>query len=77
MLASALVFFVVIVDLFTDKVVTDYVFEGLVFLAMAGLGSVAVEAFARRRSSNRPHQPFMNETIEPPLEDEANTPKEI
>ena len=35
-----------IVDLFSDFVVTDYVFDGLVWLSIAGMGFVASEKFA-------------------------------
>jgi hypothetical protein len=45
-LSAVTMIFVAIVDLFTDKTVSDYVFEGLMWLAIAGLGFVASERFA-------------------------------
>jgi hypothetical protein len=53
-LATLLVFLVVIVDLFTDKHPSDYVFEGLVFIAISGLGSIALERFASVKSNKQP-----------------------
>lgn len=50
-LASITMVFVSIVDLFTDNVVSDYVFEGLMWLAISGLGFVASERFADVLSS--------------------------
>ena len=44
--ASFIVLFISIVDLFSDFVVTDYVFDGLVWLSIAGMGFVASEKFA-------------------------------
>lgn len=51
--ASALVFVVVVVDLFTDLTVTEYIFEGLIWMAIAGLGSTALESFANRPSKQQ------------------------
>jgi hypothetical protein len=45
-LAAITMIFVAVVDLFTDKTVSNYVFEGLMWLAIAGLGFVASERFA-------------------------------
>jgi hypothetical protein len=44
--ASFIVLFISIVDLFSDFVVTDYVFDGLIWLSIAGMGFVASEKFA-------------------------------
>ena len=44
--ASMTIIFASIVDLFSDFTITNYVFEGLVWLAIAGLGFVASEKFA-------------------------------
>ena len=52
-LAAVTLRFVAIVDLFTDKTVSDYVFEGLMWLAIAGLGFVASERFADVLSSSK------------------------
>jgi hypothetical protein len=54
--------FVAIVDLFTDNTVSDYVFDGLMWLAIAGLGFVASERFAdvlisNKRQKNYPLDP--------------------
>jgi len=57
-MASILVFIVVLVDLFTDQTVSDYVFEGLIWMAIAGLGSTAVEAFSKRFPRNSPMDPY-------------------
>jgi hypothetical protein len=45
-LAAITMIFVAVVDLFTDKTISNYVFEGLMWLAIAGLGFVASERFA-------------------------------
>ena len=52
--AAGLVFFIAIVDLFTDKTITDYVFQGVAFIAMAGLGSIALENFANSNKNGTP-----------------------
>lgn len=57
-MASMLVFVVVLVDLFTDNTVSDYVFEGLIWMSIAGLGSTAVEAFAKRLPRNTSPDPY-------------------
>jgi hypothetical protein len=44
--AAITIMFASIVDLFSDYTMTDYVFEGLVWLAVAGLGFIASEKFA-------------------------------
>jgi hypothetical protein len=44
--ASLTIIFASIVDLFSSYTITDYVFEGLVWLAIAGLGFIASEKFA-------------------------------
>lgn len=53
-MAAVTMIFVAVVDLFTDKTVSDYVFEGLAWLAVAGLGFVASERFADVLSNKRP-----------------------
>jgi len=45
-MASLTMVFIAIVDLFTDKTVSEYVFDGLMWLAISGLGFVASERFA-------------------------------
>jgi hypothetical protein len=64
-LAAVTMIFVAIVDLFTDKTVSDYVFEGLMWLAIAGLGFVASERFADVIGSKKKpvdnSQPFDNQ----------------
>jgi hypothetical protein len=52
-LAAVTMIFVAVVDLFTDNSVSDYVFEGLMWLAIAGLGFVASERFADVLSSSK------------------------
>ena len=64
-LAAVTMIFVAIVDLFTDKTVSDYVFEGLMWLAIAGHGFVASERFAdvigsKKKPVDNP-QPFDNQ----------------
>jgi len=44
--AALTIIFASIVDLFSNYTITDYVFEGLVWLAIAGLGFIASEKFA-------------------------------
>ena len=44
--AAITIMFASIVDLFSNYTITDYVFEGLVWLAVAGLGFIASEKFA-------------------------------
>jgi|688.fasta_scaffold252900_2 hypothetical protein len=44
--ASLTIIFASIVDLFSNYTITDYIFEGLVWLAIAGLGFIASEKFA-------------------------------
>jgi len=44
--ASMTIIFASIVDLFSNFTITNYVFEGLVWLAISGLGFVASEKFA-------------------------------
>lgn len=48
-LAFILIFFIALIDLFTEYVVTDYVYEGLVLIAAAGLGTIATEAFSKSK----------------------------
>lgn len=50
-IAAVSMIVIAMVDLFTDNEVTDYVFEGLMWLAIAGLGFVASERFANVLSS--------------------------
>ena len=45
--ASLTIIFASIVDLFSNYTITDYIFEGLVWLAIAGLGFIASEKFAK------------------------------
>ena len=44
--AAMTIIFASIVDLFSNYTITDYIFEGLVWLAIAGLGFIASEKFA-------------------------------
>ena len=44
--AALTIIFASVVDLFSNYTITDYVFEGLVWLAIAGLGFIASEKFA-------------------------------
>jgi hypothetical protein len=44
--ACAMIYIIAIVDLLTDKTVSDYVFEGLVYLAVGGIFGIAAEKFA-------------------------------
>jgi hypothetical protein len=39
-------------DLFWDKKVEEYVFEGMMYIAIAGLGFTASERFTKRKDSN-------------------------
>ena len=52
-IAAVSMIVIAMVDLFTDNEVTDYVFEGLMWLAIAGLGFVASERFADVLSANK------------------------
>lgn len=51
--AAMTIIFASIVDLFSDFTITNYVFEGLVWLAIAGLGFVASEKFAEVFNSKK------------------------
>ena len=51
--AAMTIIFASIVDLFSNFAITDYVFEGLVWLAIAGLGFVASEKFAEAFNSKK------------------------
>ena len=51
--AAMTIIFASIVDLFSDFTITNYVFEGLVWLAIAGLGFVASEKFAEVLNSKK------------------------
>lgn len=42
--------FIALVDLFSNFTVSDYVYEGLVFVILGGLGSTAAEAFSKRNN---------------------------
>jgi hypothetical protein len=59
--ASVAMILIAIVDLFSDYTVSDYVFDGLMWLAIAGLGFIASERFAdvlsARYSSKRNDAP--------------------
>lgn len=52
-IAAVTMIFVAVVDLFTENTVSDYVFDGLMWLAIAGLGFVASERFADVLISNK------------------------
>lgn len=66
-IAAITMIFVAVVDLFSDKTVSDYVFDGLMWLAIAGLGFVASERFADVLISNKRQK---NNTInETPTQD--------
>ena len=52
-IAAVSMIVIAMVDLFTDNTVTDYVFDGLMWLAIAGLGFVASERFADVLSTNK------------------------
>lgn len=57
--------FIGLVDLFTNLSVSEYVFEGLVFIILGGLGSTAIEAYRNRSTTS------INETppnVEPPAQ---------
>jgi hypothetical protein len=45
-IAAVTMIFVAVVDLFSNNTVSEYVFDGLKWLAIAGLGFVASEKFA-------------------------------
>jgi hypothetical protein len=51
--AAITIIFASIVDLFSNFTITDYVFEGLVWIAIAGLGFVASEKFAEVFNSKK------------------------
>lgn len=40
------IYIIAFVDLFTDKTVSDYVFQGLIWLAIGGVFGIASERFA-------------------------------
>lgn len=51
--AAITIIFASIVDLFSNFTITNYVFEGLVWIAIAGLGFVASEKFAEVFNSKK------------------------
>lgn len=74
-MAAITMIFIAVVDLFTDKTVSDYVFEGLMWLAVAGLGFVASERFADVLSSRRtPINPPAPPNNVEQLPEDPNTP---
>jgi hypothetical protein len=53
-LTSVLVIYIIaFVDLFTDKTVSDYVFQGLIWLAIGGVFGIASERFADVLSNSK------------------------
>jgi hypothetical protein len=52
MLAFCLCSIGFLADLFWDKKVEEYVFEGMMYIAIAGLGFTASERFTKRKDSN-------------------------
>jgi hypothetical protein len=71
-LAAVTMIFVAVVDLFTDNSVSDYVFEGLMWLAIAGLGFVASERFADVLSSSKSSPKNIIEQL--PQDDQPTNP---
>ena len=71
--AALIVFGIAIVDLFTDRTITDYVFQGVTFIAMAGLGSIALESFSKNNGSNSGSNSDSNE--KEPGKPKKNSPK--
>jgi hypothetical protein len=51
--AAITIIFASIVDLFSNFTITNYVFEGLVWLAIAGLGFIASEKFVEVFNSKK------------------------
>lgn len=41
---------VVVVDMFTDYRVSEHIFDGLLFVVLGGLGSIASEKFLNRKN---------------------------
>jgi hypothetical protein len=70
--ACVVIYIIAFVDLFTDKTVTNYVFEGLVYLAIGGVFGIAAERFAdvliqnKQPKSETPIPP--KDTNVPPVE---------
>ena len=65
---SALAIIVIaFIDLFTDFNITDYVFDGLVWLSLGGLGFIATEKFAdaisARYAGKTNSQPTVTPTV--------------
>lgn len=44
--------FITLIDLFTNLTVSDYIFEGLVFIILGGLGSTAAESFGNKNKTS-------------------------
>ena len=44
--------FIALVDLFTNLTVSDYVYEGLVFAVLGGIGGSAAEAYGNRNKTS-------------------------
>jgi hypothetical protein len=45
-----LLYCVVVVDVFTDYVISSYVFDGLLWIVLVGLGSIASEKFVFKKN---------------------------
>lgn len=52
LIASFSVIIIAFVDLFTNLTVSDYVFEGLIWLAIGGMGFTWAESFVKRNINN-------------------------
>jgi len=44
--SCAIIYIIAFVDLFTDRTVSDYVFDGLIWLAIGGIFGITAEKFA-------------------------------
>jgi hypothetical protein len=67
--SCAVIYIIAFVDLFTDKTVTNYVYEGLVYLAIGGIFGIAAEKFADVLIKNKQTDlPTEDKKDQPPIE---------
>lgn len=64
LIASASVILIAFINLFTNLSVDDFVFEGLIWLAVGGMGFTWAESFVKRNVNNPPPSVSEDEVIE-------------
>lgn len=72
---SAIVMFIIaFVDLFTDLVVSEFVFDGLMWLAIGGMGAATLEGFSNNKKVKNTIQTTTTVKTDEPLmpEDQIN-----